>query len=304
MLSEPGRHPGDPPPRHPASGLPAHDPGSPRTQPYPLSIDLNCDMGEGMPTDASLFPFISSANIACGGHAGDDDIMRRTIELALQHNVAIGAHPGYPDRPNFGRIDILGKTLVMADLTDTLIRQIDRLGQIAREFGVTIRHVKPHGALYNRAAKDPTVCHLINAALRSISPNLILYGLSGSEMEQQAAIAGVPFVSEVFADRTYQCDGTLTPRTQPHALIEDPIQAVRQVLKMVHEGRVAAYDVPPVIPAVDDASALAIDTPPHEITLRAETVCLHGDGPHAVSFAKVIHAALLQEGIRIQAPAR
>lgn len=311
MLSEPDRHPDDPRPRNlaPDPHNQASDPSaqgssdSTRAQGRHLSIDLNCDMGEGMSTDANLFPFISSANIACGGHAGDDDIMRRTIELALQHNVAIGAHPGYPDRPNFGRIDILGKGLTMAELADTLIRQIGRLQQIAREFGVTIRHVKPHGALYNRAAKDPAVSRLINDALRAIRPDLLLYGLSGSEMERQAATADIPFVSEVFADRTYQCDGTLTPRTQPHALIEDPTQAVHQVLRMVREGRVAAYDIPPVIPAVDDASALAIDTPPHEITLRAETVCLHGDGPHAVSFAKLIHAALQQDGIRIQAPA-
>ncbi|HEX9508889.1 MAG TPA: 5-oxoprolinase subunit PxpA [Puia sp.] len=239
----------------------------------PLSIDLNCDMGEGMETDAAIFPFISSANIACGYHAGDADTMRRTVELALKHQVAIGAHPSYPDRDHFGRIDILGMTLSPEELPGILVDQLILLQAICDEFGVRLHHVKPHGALYNRAAKDAAVSALICRAIREFDPSLLLYGLSGSQLKKEADRLELSFVSEVFADRTYREDGSLTPRTEPGALIEDPEQAARQVLKMV-----------------GDPSILA------------ETVCLHGDGSHAAQFARMIHATLSEKGIEIRAP--
>jgi UPF0271 protein len=245
-------------------------------------IDLNCDMGEGMDTDAAIFPFISSANIACGAHAGDADTMRRTVELALRHGVAIGAHPSYPDRAGFGRVDILGISLRPEDLAGLLFEQMHRLQSICREFGARLRHVKPHGALYNRAAVDVAVSTLIVRAVGDLDDSLLLYGLSGSVLAAVAETMGIVFVSEVFADRTYRSDGTLTPRSQPGALISDGGLAVAQVLRMVREGVVEA-----------DTTLVPI---------RAETVCLHGDGSHAVEFAQLIHGALQAEGVRVVSP--
>jgi UPF0271 protein len=230
-------------------------------------------MGEGMATDAAIFPFISSANIACGGHAGDADTMRRSVELALQHGVAIGAHPSYPDRGNFGRVDTLGISLRPEDLTGLLFEQLHRLQSVCREFGVRLQHVKPHGALYNRAAVDVAASALIVRAVIDLDDTLLVYGLSGSVLCSVAETMGLRAVSEVFADRTYRPDGTLTPRSEPHALITDSGLAVAQVLRMVREK-----------------------------TIRAETVCLHGDGSHAVEFARLIQGMLTGEGIRIAAP--
>jgi UPF0271 protein len=249
-------------------------------------IDLNCDMGEGMDTDAAIFPFISSANIACGAHAGDAATMRRTVQLAITHGVAIGAHPSYPDRARFGRVDLLAEpapTTELAVLEESLFGQLQLFGEVCRSLGVRMHHAKPHGALYNRAARDPAVGELIVRVIFRFDASLLLYGLSGSWMADAAASAGLGFVSEVFADRTYQPDGSLTPRSQPGALIEDGAGAVAQVLKMVREGRVGV-------------------TGGGETGLRAETVCLHGDGAHAVQFAELIHGALTAEGVRIAAP--
>jgi UPF0271 protein len=240
-----------------------------------LAIDLNCDMGEGMETDEAIFPYIRSANIACGYHAGDADTMRRTVELALRHRVAIGAHPSYPDRTNFGRVDILGKGLSLEDIPGIIVNQLIDLQAICDEFGILLHHVKPHGALYNRAARDPEVSALVCRAIREFDPSLKLYGLSGSVMKAAAEKHGLVFVNEVFADRTYQPDGSLTPRTMPGALIEDEAQSMRQVMKMVKEGK------------VDVAGG-------GEIAILAETVCLHGDGSHAVEFAKMIYEGLIQ----------
>ena len=269
----------------------------------PVSIDLNCDMGEGMATDAAIFPFLSSANIACGGHAGDADTMRRTVELAIRHGVAIGAHPSYPDRVNFGRVDTLGVSLRPEDLTGLLFEQLHRLQSICREFGVRLRHVKPHGALYNRAAVDVAASMLIVRAVADLDESLLLYGLSGSVLCSVAETMGVAFVSEVFADRTYQPDGTLTPRSQPGALITDGGLAVAQVLRMVREGCVLARDA--AGSSGDGAGGDADGRPSGvvRVPIRAETVCLHGDGAHAVEFAMLIHGALTAEGVRIAAPA-
>jgi UPF0271 protein len=251
-------------------------------------------MGEGMDTDAAIFPFISSANIACGGHAGDAGMMRRTVALALQHDVAIGAHPSYPDRAGFGRTDILeispgqagghpgkgDRPLRLEDLADILTDQLEQLQKIAADMGARLHHVKPHGALYNRAAKDAVVSGIICRVIRSFDPSLLLYGLSGSEMRRQADAFGLGFVSEVFADRTYQPDGSLTARTAPHALIDDPETMVQQVLMMVREGKVRA--------------AGGIDVP-----IAADTICLHGDGAHAVEFAARIRSELDLNGISV-----
>jgi len=239
-----------------------------------LAVDLNCDMGEGMETDAAIFPFISSANIACGAHAGDLDVMRRTVELAVRHRVAIGAHPSYPDRARFGRVDTLGEPASPASLSalqDSLHGQLRLLDEVCKGAGVHLHHVKPHGALYNRAARDAEVASLIANVVADFDPSLLLYGLSGSLMAPAAGAAGLRFVNEVFADRSYRPDGSLTPRSEPGALIGDGAVAVAQALRMVHEG-------------------------------RGETVCLHGDGAHAVEFAQLIHGALRAEGVRIVAP--
>jgi UPF0271 protein len=235
-----------------------------------------------MDTDAFIFPFISSANIACGGHAGDADTMCHTVSLALLHGVAIGAHPSYPDREGFGRSDVLGRTLALAELAGILRGQLVQLQDVCQTLGTRIRHVKPHGALYNRAARDPEVAVLMARVVAEFDPALLLYGLSGSEMRRAADATGVRFVSEVFADRSYQPDGSLTPRSQPQALIDDPAQAVEQVLRMAKQGNVMTFAGP--------------------VSISAETICLHGDGPHAVQFAGLIRAALDDEGIRVAAP--
>ncbi|MBS1603098.1 MAG: LamB/YcsF family protein [Bacteroidetes bacterium] len=246
-------------------------------------------MGEGMTTDAAIFPFISSANIACGGHASDEDTMRRTVELAIRHGVAIGAHPSYPDRAGFGRVDLLGSGVALEDLPEIISRQLHALQDVCREFSVRLQHVKPHGALYNRASRDAWVSEAICRAVFDFDPSLLLYGLSGSELSRAAPAISLRFVSEVFADRTYRPDGSLTPRSEAHALIDDAASSVRQVLKMVKEGRVDVF-LPDGAPAGD--------TP-----LVAQTVCLHGDGDHAVEYAKMIHEALENEGIEIRLPA-
>ncbi len=245
-----------------------------------LSIDLNCDMGEGMDTDTAIFPYISSANIACGYHAGDMDTMRRTVELALKHKVAIGAHPSYPDRDHFGRIDMLDRTLTLEELPGIIVDQLILLQAICDEFGTRLHHVKPHGALYNRAAKDAVVSSLICRAIREFDPALLLYGLSGSQLKKEADQQELRFVSEVFADRTYREDGSLTPRTEPNALIEDPEEVMVQVLKMALEGRVKIVG--------------------GEIPILAETICLHGDGSHALEFARMIHKTLSEKGITLR----
>jgi 5-oxoprolinase (ATP-hydrolysing) subunit A len=249
-----------------------------------LTVDLNCDMGEGMPTDHAIFPFISSANIACGGHAGDVDTMRRTVELALQHGVAIGAHPSYPDRAGFGRFDILesqpGPARLGALLTD-LRTQIADLQAVCQEMGTRLHHVKPHGALYNRAARDAAVSRMICEAVTAVDPSLIIYCLSGSVT--RLAAAGLRYASEVFADRTYRPDGSLTPRSEPFALIHDPATMLNQVLTMIRQHEVWTTDG-------------------SSIPITAETICLHGDGDDPVKFASIIRSALEQHEISVRVP--
>lgn len=246
----------------------------------PPVIDLNCDMGEGYPSDAQLMPYISSANIACGFHAGDKNTMKRTVDLCLQHNVAIGAHPSYPDRENFGRTDMIGTRLTVHDVHDLITEQLNIMKEVCARAGTVMHHVKPHGALYNRAAADEAVSERICRAILAFDPSLILFGLSGSLMESAAGNAGLGFKCEVFADRTYEHDGTLRPRSKPGALITDTAASLRQVLQMINEGAVDTIDG-------------------RTIPIRAQTICIHGDGPHALEFAAAISQELIAHGIKV-----
>ena len=236
-------------------------------------IDLNCDLGEGAGHDAELMPLITSANIACGAHAGDVATMRATISLANKHGVAIGAHPGFADRENFGRREL---AMTPAEVRALIIGQVEAL----RGLG-PVRHVKAHGALYNLTARDAALAGTVAAAVQAVDPGLILFALAGSELERAARKIGLRVAREVFADRTYQRDGSLTPRSRPDALIHDEDAAVAQVLRMVSEGAVRATD--------------GTDVP-----IAADTVCLHGDGPHAVVFARRLNTALRDAGIELR----
>lgn len=242
------------------------------------SIDINCDLGEGCPNDADLMRLISSANVACGAHAGDAGTMERTVALAIENNVAVGAHPGYPDLENFGRTDI---DLAYDEIVDIVTGQINALSKICVRLGVRLHHVKPHGALYNRSAKDPQTAAAVAKAVIQFDRNLILFGLSGSSSINEAERIGLRTASEVFADRTYLSDGSLTPRSRTDALITDPGSASRQAIQMVSEGQVTATD----------GTAVPI---------CAETICVHGDGDNAVVLAEAIRKSLLAEGIEIR----
>jgi UPF0271 protein len=232
-----------------------------------MTIDLNCDLGEGMPNDAAIMPYISSANIACGYHAGDENTIRKTIELCLQHNVAVGAHPGFDDKLNFGRIPV---QLSEDELYRLVQKQLEIIHTICEEMGAVLHHVKPHGALYNRAAKDKAMSHVIAQAVYDFNPRLIYYGLSGSVMISEAQAVGLKTANEVFADRTYQPDGTLTPRTHHQALIMTADEVVGQVAQLVTEHCVTTRTG-------------------ETLPVKADTICIHGDGPHAVEFLQAIH---------------
>jgi UPF0271 protein len=242
------------------------------------TIDINCDLGEGVGNDELIMPYISSANIACGYHAGDETTMRQTVELCKKYNVAIGAHPSYPDRENFGRTDML---LHPGEIYEMIIKQINSLEKIAAENDVAVHHVKPHGALYNMTARDKMLAPFVALAILDTNNKYILYGLSGSQLVKEGKNHGLKTASEAFADRTYKDDGTLSPRNKPGALIEDTGQAVAQVLQIVKEGTVTSVTG-------------------KKIPIVAETICIHGDGEHAVEFAKAIRDALVKEGIIIR----
>ncbi len=242
------------------------------------SVDLNCDMGEGCANDTALMDFVSSVNIACGYHAGDTETMNRTVENALEKGLAIGAHPGYADRDNFGRRP---KSLSANEIKELIGDQISLLANICRIAGAKLRHVKPHGALYNQAARDAGLAAAIAAAVRDFDPALILFGLSGSISLAAAEQAGLCTASEVFADRTYGPDGNLTPRTEPNALIMDAGVAAEQAIAMASHGMVVAIDGTP-------------------IALKADTICIHGDGVHALEFAEAIYTKLNGAGISVR----
>ncbi len=247
------------------------------------SIDLNCDMGESfgawtMGNDAALMDYVSSINIACGFHAGDASVIRKTIETAIEKGIAVGAHPSFPDLQGFGRREM---KMSAPEIYDIVLYQIAAVKGICEVLGGKLRHVKPHGALYNQAAKDAGLAEAIAKAVKAIDENLVLYGLSGSFLISEAEKIGLRTASEVFADRTYQSDGNLTPRSEPNALITDTEKAVSQVLQMISEQSVRA-------------------TNGEKISLKAETVCIHGDGVNALEFAETINAKLKEKGICIE----
>ena len=244
-----------------------------------LRIDLNCDLGEGAGHDAELMPLITSANIACGAHAGDETTMREICLLAWQHGVAIGAHPGFEDRENFGRRE---RPVTPRHVSDLVFQQTRLLQEIAVGCGGQVRHVKPHGALYNMAARDSRLAHAVVAAVNEADPRLILFALAGSKLAAAGRAGGLQVAEEIFADRRYQADGSLTPRTDPHALIADENAAVAQVLRLVREGKVRATDGT-------------------EVTLPADTICVHGDGAHPVEFARRLGRELTAAGIALKA---
>lgn len=242
-------------------------------------IDLNCDMGEGYDSDARIMPFISSANIACGYHAGDENTMIRTISLARKQGVVIGAHPSYPDRENFGRKQM---SLSADEVYQLVTDQLRILHDIASDMGMPLHHVKPHGALYNTAASDSAIATAIAHAVADFDARMILYGLANSASGPAAQKLGLKFWNEAFADRTYTNEGLLTPRSETGALIENDEAAIAQVWQMLEAGTV-------------------LSTNGNAVILEPDTICIHGDGAHAVAFAQKIHASLQEKGILIKA---
>jgi UPF0271 protein len=242
------------------------------------TIDLNCDLGEGAGNDELIMPYISSANIACGYHAGDEETMRKTILLCKEFKVAVGVHPSYPDKENFGRTDML---LSSGEIYELVKNQVELLRTIADENGVAIHHVKPHGALYNMAARDKSIAPFVALAVKDADQKMFLYGLSGSHLIKEGKNIGLKTASEVFADRAYKDDGSLLSRNKPGALIENTEAAISQVLQMIKEGTVTSING-------------------NKVPIVAETICIHGDGEHAVEFAKAINHALKENGIEIK----
>ncbi|MFN8619223.1 MAG: 5-oxoprolinase subunit PxpA [Chloroflexota bacterium] len=256
----------------------------PAAQPAPpLAIDLNADVGESygawtMGDDAALLPLVTSANVACGAHAGDPLVMARTVALARRLGVAVGAHPGYPDRDGFGRRDL---PMTAEELRASLLVQLGALAAIARAGGVTLRHVKPHGALYNAAARDPGLAQLIADCVRHVSTDLVLVGLAGSALLEAGRAAGLPVAAEAFADRVYEADGSLRSRRHPDAVHHDPAAAAAQARDLVLDGRVQAHD----------GTWLAV---------RADTLCIHGDSPGAPAIATAVRGALAEAGVEVR----
>lgn len=220
------------------------------------TIDINADLGEGGAHDAELLDLVTSANIACGGHAGSEEIMRRTIQLAIERGVALGAHPGYEDRENFGRREM---DLPLEEVTALIERQIRVLANFATEAGARLHHVKPHGALYNQASRDALLAAAVIEGVMRVSRGLIIYAMPHSELAKAARSAGMTLWAEGFADRRYRDDGSLVPRSEPGAVIEDVGEAVAQALQLAGNGIV-------------------------------QTICVHGDGPDAVDFLRAIRA--------------
>ncbi|ANN79718.1 LamB/YcsF family protein [Bordetella flabilis] len=248
-----------------------------------LSIDLNCDMGESygawrMGNDEGVLQYVSSANIACGFHGGDPGTMRRTVAAALARGVALGAHPSLPDLAGFGRRVM---QVSPQEAYDIVVYQLGALAGVAASQGARLHHVKAHGALYNMAAKDRKLSEAICRAIRDVDASLVMYGLAGSEHVRAAAEVGLPVAQEVFGDRSYQDDGSLTPRSHPGAMIEDVDTAVAQVLRMVTEGKVRSVNG-------------------KDVPVQADTLCIHGDQPGALDFANGIRAALEKAGIAVR----
>jgi UPF0271 protein len=249
------------------------------------TVDLNCDMGESfgawkMGDDAAIMPLITSANIAAGFHAGDPGTIRDTVKLAVDHGVAVGAHPGLPDLAGFGR-----RTMKVSprEVYDLVLYQAGAVSAFASAAGARLHHVKLHGALYNMAATDEALSDALARAVKDLGGGVLLYGLAGSAMLQAAARHGLRAFAEVFADRSYQPDGTLTPRNQPGGMITDEHASVAQVLSMVERGVVRAQN--------------GADVP-----VQADTLCLHGDQAGAVPFARALRKVFAERGIAVSAP--
>lgn len=248
-------------------------------------IDLNCDLGEGFgvyrpAADAELIPLITSANIACGFHAGDASVMRETVRLCAMHHVAVGAHPGLPDLQGFGRRNM---AITPQEAYDWTLYQLGALSAFTMAEGVRLHHVKPHGALYNMAAKDARLADAIAEAIVRFDRSLVLYGLAGSELIEAGRRKGLRTASEVFADRAYCSDGSLAPRTMAGAVLEREEDVVRQVMGMVMEGAVRS---------IEGAT----------VPIQADTLCIHGDTPQAPQLAKRIGQELQKAGVLVQAP--
>ncbi|ANU26691.1 LamB/YcsF family protein [Planococcus versutus] len=247
-----------------------------------FKVDLNCDMGESfgayqMGNDEEILDYVTSANIACGFHAGDASTMRKTVKLALEKNVGIGAHPGLQDLVGFGRRNM---ALSPQEAYDLVVYQIGALSGFVKAEGGHLQHVKAHGALYNMAVKNGALSEAIAEAVYKIDPELVLFGLSDSEIIKAGKKIGLRTANEVFSDRTYQTDGSLTPRTESNALITDPQIAIDQVVRMVKENKVATVEQT-------------------DVALEAETICIHGDGINALAFALQISKSLKESDIHI-----
>ncbi len=243
-------------------------------------IDLNADLGEGMGHDGELLRLVSSANIATGAHAGDPEIAARTIREAMARNVAVGAHPGFADRENFGRVEL---ALSPVEIIRLVTEQLAGFCRLAASLGARVNHLKPHGALYNMAARDPAVARAVAAATAAVDASLIVFAPVRSPLAQAAAEAGLAVAREVFADRNYLGNGELVPRTRPEALLHDAGEAAQRVLRMLREGRVTAIDGT-------------------EVAVEAETVCVHGDTPDAVAFAGELRRLLAEGGVVVEPP--
>ena len=247
-----------------------------------MKIDLNCDLGESfgaytLGLDDQVLPYISSANVACGFHASDPQVMDKTVALAKDAGVAVGAHPGYPDLQGFGRRNM---TIPPKEVKAMVQYQIGALQAFCTAHGVKLQHVKPHGALYNMAGKDEALALAICEAIQSVDDSLILLGLSGSKLLEAADKTGLRSAREVFADRAYEEDGSLVARTKPGAMICDEDEAVTRVIRMIREGKVTTVTG-------------------KDIPIRADSVCVHGDSPKALAFVQKIRTALTAEHIQI-----
>lgn len=250
-----------------------------------MHIDLNCDMGESYGkaitgNDAAVIPFVSSVNLACGFHGGDPVTIHQTVRLAEKHQVQIGAHPSYPDLQGFGRREMV---MDPQEIYDFVLYQLGALEAFTRAAGLVLHHIKPHGALYNKAAADAETAGAIVHAVYYFNKSLILYGPPDSELMKAAWQVGIPYCREAFADRTYMADGRLTPRSEKNALIADTELVVKQVLGIVFNKAVRSADG-------------------NIVALEAETICIHGDGPHAPEFARAIRETLTEKGVLVQAP--
>lgn len=249
-----------------------------------MRIDLNSDVGESlgpwpMGADEALMPFVTSVNVACGFHAGDPVVMARTVDLAVRSAVAVGAHPGYPDLAGFGRRDM---EMAGHEIEAAVLYQVAALAGFCRAAGTELRHVKPHGALYNRAARDDQVAGAVARGVRAFSDRVVLVGLAGSRLLDAARDRGLPVASEAFADRVYEADGSLRSRSLPGALLGDPSAAAAQALAICREGRVTASDGATV-------------------ELYADTICIHSDTPGAPGIARAVREALEGAGVRVAA---